>query len=120
VPIRLRQLSLLVAYLALGLAFVPPSPAGVLDQGDHSGEDHSFDRHRREDIDGIILSDANLESIDFTDSSLRDAMMISAFLLDAVLRNVTLPGSITTAKPILLVPTMTPIPYSTHSSILPV
>ena len=48
------RLSLLVASLIIGLAFVHPSPAGVLDHGDHQGEDHSFEDHKNEDLDGII------------------------------------------------------------------
>ncbi len=80
---------LLVLLLGTGSAVGAPLAAFA----DHSGEDHSFDSHKDEYLEGIILSGADLTQTNFMNAILRDAIMISAILTDANLMNADLAGA---------------------------
>ncbi len=80
---------LLVLLLGSGSAVGAPLAAFA----DHSGEDHSFDSHKNEYLEGIILSGADLTQTNFMNATLRGAIMISAILTDANLMNADLTGA---------------------------
>lgn len=64
--------------LCLGLLAAPSLATPLAAFGDHTGEDHSGESHVSETLNDIILTSANLDSIDMKRSILTNAIAISA------------------------------------------
>ena len=78
----------------LALLLAGPGWAGpLLPATDHSGENHSFDNHRGEDLHDIILDGANLFWSDFRDVIFTNASLIGTSLLLTRLDGAILDGA---------------------------
>ena len=89
----MQSLSLIVLAWSLSFGGTPALAGPLTAFGDHTGEDHSFENHRKSFLEGIILDDATLRSTDFRKSNLVDSFLRSAILDGADLRKADLTGA---------------------------